>query len=174
MKTGKLILLAMLVAIPANCSAQDYRWTPPDWTFDVNSYFKRVERYERRQQHIRQAWREREYEQRNDDYRYDDRRNDWRGGQECRDMLQAVGEERYGRDRAKESAEQQWMEAARNRYGVRWMDLRNSRGGTWECGRSSTGNRAMEKAADVAGRFLEQCVLRSRPCRAELERVSKD
>jgi predicted secreted acid phosphatase len=83
-----------------------------------------------------------------------------------------VGEERYGRDRAKEAAEATWMEAVRARFGTKWMDLRNSRGGTWECGRSSTGNRSSEKAQDMVGKFLEQCELKARPCRSELEQVN--
>lgn len=83
--------------------------------------------------------------------------------------LSRVGEERYGRDRAKESAEQQWAEEVRSRYGVRYMDTRNARGITYECGRSSTGNRASEKTNEVVGRFLEQCVIEARPCRAERE-----
>ena len=91
---------------------------------------------------------------------------------QCRDLVVTVGEERYGRDRAKEAAEAMWMEAVRARYGTKWMDLRNSRGGTWECGRSSTGNRASEKAQELAGKFLEQCELKARPCRAELEQVN--
>ena len=93
---------------------------------------------------------------------------------QCRDFVTAVGEERYGRDRAKEAAEAMWMEAVRARYGTKLMDLRSSRGGTWECGRSSTGNRASEKAQDLVGKFLEQCELRARACRAELERVNRE
>ena len=104
----------------------------------------------------------------------DDRYREERYSQECRDFVTAVGEERYGRDRAKEAAEQTWMESVRSRYGVKWIDLRNARHGTWECGRSSTGNRASEKAQEVVGKFLEQCELKARPCRAELERVTKD
>lgn len=99
---------------------------------------------------------------------------DDRYDQQCKDYVTAVGEERYGRDRAKEAAEATWMEAVRARYGTKWMDLRNSRGGTWECGRSSTGNRASEKAQDMVGKYLEQCELKARPCRAELERVNKE
>ena len=91
----------------------------------------------------------------------------------CGEFVSAVGEERYGRDRAKEAAEAMWMEAVRARYGTKLMDLRNSRGGTWECGRSSTGNRASEKAQDLVGKFLEQCELKAKPCRAELEKVDK-
>lgn len=102
-------------------------------------------------------------------YGYRDERHDL----QCREFVTAVGEERYGRDRAKEAAEASWMEAVRARYGTKLMDLRNSRGGTWECGRSSTGNRASEKAQDLVGKFLEQCELKARPCRAELERVEK-
>src|SRR5262245_5567033 len=41
---------------------------------------------------------------------------------QCKDFVTAVGEERYGRDRAKESAEQAYMEIVRNKYGVKWMD----------------------------------------------------
>jgi hypothetical protein len=102
-------------------------------------------------------------------YGYREREDD----AQCKDFVTAVGEERYGRDRAKEAAEQTWMESVRSRHGVKWIDLRNSRGGTWECGRSSTGNRASEKAQEVVGKFLEQCELKARPCRAERERVEK-
>ena len=48
---------------------------------------------------------------------------------QCREFVASVGEERYGRDRAKEAAEANWMEAVRARFGTKWMDLRNSRGG---------------------------------------------
>lgn len=104
-------------------------------------------------------------------YHRDDR---GRYAPDCRDIVVGVGEERYGRDRAKESAEQTWMEIVRSKCGARFMDLRNADRGTWECGRSSTGNRASEKAQELVGKFLEQCTLRAVPRRAELEPVGKD
>jgi hypothetical protein len=87
----------------------------------------------------------------------------------CRTMVTAVGEEKYGADRAKEAAAATWMEAVRHNHGTKYMDPKNARHLSYECGRSSTGNRASEKAADTAGRFLEQCELRATPCRSEKE-----
>jgi len=107
-------------------------------------------------------------------YGYHRYRDEYRYSPECRELVTAVGEERYGRDRAKESAEQAWMESVRSKCGARFMDLRNAERGTWECGRSSTGNRASEKAQDLVGKFLEQCTLRAVPRRAELEPVGRE
>lgn len=88
------------------------------------------------------------------------------------DQVKVVGVERYGTDRAKESADGQWMETVRANMGAKMMDLRNAKHVSYECWQSSTGNRASEKAADVGGKFLEQCELRAIPCRAS--RVEDD
>lgn len=80
--------------------------------------------------------------------------------------VRAVGVERYGTDRAKESADAQWMETVRAEPGSKFMDLRNAKHVSYECWQSSTGNRASEKAADVGGKFLEQCEIRAIPCKA--------
>lgn len=162
MRSLALALLTPLIFFPLNAIAQDTDQTWKRQAFRSScSWWENCRyqyRYYRKPRHIeiRNVYRERE------DH-----------GTQCKEFVTAVGEERYGRDRAKESAEQQWMESVRARFGTKWMDLRNSRGGTWECGRSSTGNRASEKAQEVIGKFLEQCELKSRPCRAELERVEK-
>lgn len=87
----------------------------------------------------------------------------------CKEPLTAVGEERYGSERAKEAATSIWMERVRFLHGIRYMDPKNARNLTYECGRSSTGNRASEKTAEVTGRYLEQCEVRGQPCRAEKE-----
>ena len=85
-------------------------------------------------------------------------------------VVSRVGEEKYGRDRAKDAAQAAWMEEVRNRFGVRFMDLRNAKQITYECGQSSTGNRASEKTADKLGsNVLEQCILEARPCRSKKE-----
>ena len=85
----------------------------------------------------------------------------------CRETIRAVGEERYGTERAKEAALASWMEAVRREPGARYMDPKNATHLTYECGRTSTGNRASEKAQDTVGRFLEQCEVRAKPCRAD-------
>lgn len=87
----------------------------------------------------------------------------------CLNDVHATGEERYGSDRAKEAATATWMERVRFLHGTRYMDPKNSRHLSFECGRSSTGNRASEKTAEVTGRYLEQCEVRAQPCRAESE-----
>lgn len=84
-----------------------------------------------------------------------------------------VGEEKYGNDRAKEAAAAAWMERVRFRHGVRFMDLRNAKHASYECSRSSTGNRASEKTAELTNRFLEQCELKAEPCKAERDREEK-
>jgi hypothetical protein len=161
----KTLLLAGILAvlsIPVFAQDTDERWVRQAfrsscaWWENCRYQY----RYYRKPRHIeiRNVYRER-------DYSYD---------VQCKEFVTSVGEERYGRDRAKEAAEAMWMESVRAKHGTKFMDLRNSRGGTWECGRSSTGNRASEKAQDMVGKFLEQCELRSRPCRAELERVNKE
>lgn len=88
------------------------------------------------------------------------------------DSVRVVGVERYGTERAKEAADGQWMETVRANFGGKMMDLRNAKHVSYECWQSSTGNRASEKAADVGGKFLEQCELRAIPCRAS--RVEDD
>jgi hypothetical protein len=162
-----LAILGVLLFVAPKAFAQDPdgRWVRQavrsscDWWENCPRHrWKYIRRYQPRHIEIRNVYRERED-------RYD---------AQCREFVVAVGEERYGRDRAKEAAEAIWMEATRARFGTKWMDLRNARGGTWECGRSSTGNRASEKAQDLVGKFLEQCELKARPCRAELERVNKE
>ncbi len=84
----------------------------------------------------------------------------------CGDMVRAVGVEKYGKERAKEAADASWMEIVRASPGAKFMDMRNAKHLTYECWQSSTGNRASEKAADVGGKFLEQCEVRAHPCRA--------
>ena len=44
----------------------------------------------------------------------------------CRETVQAVGEERYGTERAKEAALASWMEAVRREPGARYMDPKNA------------------------------------------------
>lgn len=100
------------------------------------------------------------------EHRERDRERTWG---RCRETVRAVGEERYGTDRAKESALANWMETVRREPGARYMDPKNAEAIIYECGRSSTGNRASEKTQDVLGRFLEQCEVRARPCRADKE-----
>ena len=152
------IIALLLLSNPAGAQDPDERWVRKSLRSSCQ-WWENCPRYRHyRPRHYRLETRYRE----RDDY-----------DAQCKEFVTAVGEERYGRDRAKEAAEQTWMEATRNRYGVKWIDLRNSRGGTWECGRSSTGNRASEKAQEVVGKFLEQCELKARPCRAERERVEK-
>lgn len=97
-------------------------------------------------------------------YSYEHRR-----GPQCEDQVAVVGEEKYGTQRAKEAADQAWAERTRFLFGVRYMDLKNARTLTYECGRSSTGKRASEAVAGAAGAVLEQCELRATPCRAERE-----
>ena len=89
------------------------------------------------------------------------------------EAVTAIGEERYGNDRAKEAAAAAWMERVRFRHGVRFMDLRNARHASYECSRSSTGNRASEKTAEIANRFLEQCELKAEPCKAQKDSEEK-
>lgn len=91
-------------------------------------------------------------------------------GPECRESIAVTGDEKYGTARAKESADATWAERAKYLFGVRYMDLKNARNSTYECGRSSTGKRASEAVAGAAGQSLEQCELRARPCRAEREK----
>ena len=93
---------------------------------------------------------------------------------DCKPMITATGDEKYGKDRAKEDAEGRWMESVKGKWGPKYMELRYSIDGTWDCGRSSTGNRASEKAAETLGKYLEQCELKARPCRRPLERVNRD
>jgi hypothetical protein len=92
----------------------------------------------------------------------------------CVDSVKAVGVEKYGTARAKESADASWMETVRASPGAKYMDLRNAKRVTYECWQSSTGNRASEKAADVGGKYLEQCEVRAHPCRAPKTEGSGD
>jgi hypothetical protein len=87
----------------------------------------------------------------------------------CEAPVHAVGLEKYGHERAKESADAQWAEAVRARMGGRHMDIRNAMGVAYECWQSSTGNRASEKTGEAVGGKLEQCEVRAVPCRAARE-----
>ena len=89
--------------------------------------------------------------------------------QRCEAVIAVTGEEKYGTGRAKEAADSIWAERAKFLFGVRFMDLKNARHLTYECGRSSTGKRASEAVAGAAGQVLEQCELKATPCRAEAE-----
>jgi hypothetical protein len=161
-----LVVLLLLVSWPASAQ-DDGQWirkslrSSCEWWETCRYRYRTVRQYHRHYQL---------HAVRVHGYHRDERRY----SPECRDLVIAVGEERYGRDRAKESAEQAWMENVRSKCGARFMDLRNADRGTWECGRSSTGNRASEKTAESVGKFLEQCTLRAIPRRAELEPVGKD
>src|SRR5262249_49184894 len=110
------------------------------------------------------------YERRREDYRRDIHDD----GARCKPMGTAVGHEAYCTPVAKEEGEQSWMEEVRSRFGSRYMDLRNSRRLTYECYRSSTGNRNSEKTADVAGKVLEQCRIEAVPCRSDKEYASDE
>ena len=80
----------------------------------------RYHSYDERRRYVRQRY----YREATLHYRTPDRDRDYRDDRpRCIDRtLSRVGEERYGKDRAKESAEQQWMEEVRSRYGSRYMD----------------------------------------------------
>lgn len=173
-----LVLVAIATAVRAEGDS-DTRWvrrgvwSTCEWT-GHGCYRHRYRAYDERRRYVRQRYyapeRHREVTLH---YRTPDR--DFRDDRpRCIDRsLSRVGEERYGKDRAKESAEQQWMEEVRARYGSRYMDTRNAQRVIYECSRSSTGNRASEKAQEVLGKFLEQCIIEAIPCRAEKERAER-
>lgn len=136
------------------CQTRSYGWCDL-----FNCYTYRKPYYRQR------AWRHYptrtySYEQRDPSYSY---------GPKCKESLAVVGEERYGNERAREAAAAIWMERVRFLHGVRYLDIKNARHTTYECSRSSTGNRASEKTQEVVGRYLEQCEVRATPCRAERE-----
>lgn len=89
----------------------------------------------------------------------------------CREDVDAIGSEHYGADKAKASAEANWMQKVRFHFGVKFMDPVNAKNLRYECSRSSTGERASEK---LTGTFqqgvLEQCQVIGQPCRAEKEK----
>lgn len=183
-----ILFLAALLLLPGNAAAQETNtWIPNAIAHDYEGGYwsedNTYRRFRRFQRHYRHVQRHRHYHERTATIYYRDRdRDDVRyyaapthDRAVCIDRsLSRVGEERYGRDRAKESAEQQWMEEVRSRFGSRYMDTRNAKRVTYECGRSSTGNRASEKAQEVIGKFLEQCTLEAVPCRSQREREEKD
>lgn len=146
-----LLLIFGMWLICGRAQAQDGAWLPRrgcEWRRDCHiRYFHRNPRHQPKVY---------SYEQRDP-------------GPRCNTYVSATGEERYGAERAKEAATAAWMERVRYLYGVRYMDTRNARHLEFSCGRSSTGNRASEKTAEVAGRFLEQCELRAQPCKADKE-----
>lgn len=172
-----LIILLMLITVPAKAQDSLSRAEIRQQLVSSCKFWENCGQYFRQRTYTPRHYELHRF--RPPEVRYDRRDgppiyHDERFAPECRELVITVGEERYGRDRAKEAAEQAWMEETRSRFGARYMDLRNSHGGTWECGRSSTGNRASEKAQDLVGKFLEQCTLRAKPCRAELERVNRE
>lgn len=188
MRTVLLMVLWMLLPLSVQAQESD-QWIPRaidnDWPGGFYSSANRHARYARFR-HSYRAYQERVHERhvrelpavrvesaryRGDERRYyDDRdRYDRREPRCVGRTISRVGEEKYGRERAKEAADTAWREEVRNRFGVRVMDLKNARGLTYECNQSATGNRASEKTAEGVGRVLEQCILDAEPCRAERE-----
>jgi len=105
-------------------------------------------------------------------YRYDryydyDRREGYSG--HCRPEVIATGHEAHSREEAKTQGLQAWMEEVRGRWGARYMDFRNARDLSYECYRSSTGNRESERVVSGIAGFLEQCRIEAIPCRAKKE-----
>ena len=138
----------------ARASAQS--WPPTrscEWRGDCREMYLRRRARERAAQ-ARRAERVYSYEKRE---------------QRCEAVIAVTGEEKYGTGRAKEAADSIWAERAKFLFGVRFMDLKNARHLSYECGRSSTGKRASEAVAGAAGQILEQCELKAVPCRAEVE-----
>jgi hypothetical protein len=102
--------------------------------------------------------------------RRDDDRDDHRHRGNCLTKHKAIGTERYDRERAKEDAKQQWASIVRFHHGVVYMDLANARDVVFSCSKSSTGERASEKAVGAitgGNSVLQQCEVEARPCRAE-------
>ena len=163
-----LAVLLLLVAWPANAQ-DDGQWVRKslrsscEWWETCRYHYRTVKHYRL------PAVRVYGYRHDRDD---DDRR---RVRSHCPDQyVTKVGEERYGRERAKEAAAQAWAEEVRNQCGVLWMGVGNSRDGTYECVESATGNRNSEKTAGAAGQVLVQCVIRAKPGRAKLEQVNRE
>ena len=170
------LIIGLLIASTSALAQDDTRWvrrsvwSTCEWT-GHGCYRHRYAPWEARQRQVRVIYRQAPRRYDPPVYAYRKEREDRRDDRpRCIDRsLSRVGEERYGKERAKESAEQQWMEEVRARYGSRWMDTRNAKHVVFECSRSSTGNRASEKAQEVIGKFLEQCIIDAIPCRAEKE-----
>lgn len=93
---------------------------------------------------------------------------------DCRPWVAATGHEAYSRVKAKEQGEQAWMEEVRAQWGARYMDPREAASLSYECYRSSTGNRDSEKSADLVGKVLEQCRVEAKPCLATKEFAEED
>jgi hypothetical protein len=137
------------------------------WSWSYWGY-RRVN-YRRRYNYDRyEDWRGRRYERAHD--RYED--ND--PLPHCRPTVIATGHEALSRPEAKEQGELAWMEEVRGKWGARYMDPRNARDLSYECYRSSTGNRVSEKVGDLIGKFLEQCRIEAVPCRAEKEYADEE
>lgn len=88
--------------------------------------------------------------------------------------ISAVGVEALDKGKAKERAEAAWAEVVRAKVAGRFMQISNAEGVVYECWKSSTGNRASEKAAEEFGRELHQCSVEGVPCRSTQEVADND
>lgn len=170
-----VVFLAPGMILVASAEDIDSRWVRQtirkqyiscnEWT----GHCERRWRYQVVRRYVPPATRVYAYERR-EDYRdierYDDRD---RGRGRCLSIYKALGEERYDREKAKDDAKKAWASMVRFRHGVIYMDMAFARDVVFTCSKSSTGERASEKAASVlsGGGGLQQCEVEAKPCRAD-------
>lgn len=103
-----------------------------------------------------------------------------RGTGRCRPTERGLGKESNSAESAYETAEANWMERVKWKWGIRFMDPAHAKDGRVVCARSGSGQRSGEKVAKaitkvipfglgkklVGGDYLQQCEVVARPCSA--------
>lgn len=80
---------------------------------------------------------------------------------QCHRELTREGDQYASEDGAKDQAVKAWQQAARWKYGERFMSIENAVATRYECGRSSVGS--------VVGQVFYRCSIEAVPCRPNLK-----
>jgi hypothetical protein len=82
------------------------------------------------------------------------------GGNVCRDVRRAVGDQHLTVDGAKKAANDAWAGTVRFHLGEKYMDLSNARHIVYTCSRSSI----KEGGVTTLGQSLTRCEIEAQPC----------
>ena len=82
------------------------------------------------------------------------------GGDGCRDIRRAVGDQHLTVDGAKKAANDAWAGTVRFHLGEKFMDLSNARHIVYTCSRSSI----KEGGVTTLGQSLTRCEIEAQPC----------
>lgn len=156
-----LIFFALfLVTDKARAQDQDHRWVyrtiwKQQWVCDIwgSCYLRRWRETVRYQNHAYRLPPVRVYG-------YTRRERD-DGGERCKALRRAVGQQHLTVDGAKKEANDAWAGTVRFHHGEKYLDLSNAREVTYTCSRSSI----KEGGVTTLGQTLTRCEIEAVPCR---------